>query len=136
METSFVADSALVQALEERSVTLQSWRGMMLFRQGESPVGLYIIRSGEAMLLLADESGNDVAQFNLGAGSIFGLPAIIVREPYTLSAVEFAAWGPLRYRRQFEASSRQPRSRVVCPICCPRGSSEVKRAVASLTGDV
>ncbi len=59
----------------------------MLFRQGESPVGLYIIKSGEAILLMTDGIGNDIAQFNVGAGSILGLPAIIAKEPYTLSAM-------------------------------------------------
>ena len=87
MESSFVADATLIQALEQWSVPLPSWHGLMLFRQGESPVGLYIIKSGEAMLLLTDESGNDLAQFNVGAGSILGLPAIIARESYSLSAM-------------------------------------------------
>ena len=87
MESSFIPNSTLLEALEERSVPLPSWRGLMLFREGESPVGLYIIKSGEAMLLLTDESRNDVAQFNVGAGSILGLPAIVAKEPYSLSAM-------------------------------------------------
>jgi CRP-like cAMP-binding protein len=87
MESSFVADSTLIQALEQRSVPLPCLRGLMLFRQGDLPIGLYIIRSGEAMLLLTDENGNEVAQFDVGAGSILGLPAVVANEPYSLSAM-------------------------------------------------
>jgi CRP-like cAMP-binding protein len=59
----------------------------MLFRQGELPTGLYIIRTGEATLLLKDDNGKEVTQFNVGAGSILGLPAIVANEPYSLSAM-------------------------------------------------
>jgi CRP-like cAMP-binding protein len=87
MQSSFVADSTLIQVLEQRSVPLPCLRGLMLFRQGDLPTGLYIIRSGEAMLLLTDENGNDVAQFNVGAGSMLGLPAVVAKEPYSLTAM-------------------------------------------------
>jgi CRP-like cAMP-binding protein len=87
LENSFVADATLIQALEQRSMSLPSWRGLMLFRQGDLPIGLYIIKSGEAVLLLADDKGHDVEQFNVGAGSILGLPAIVAKEAYSLSAV-------------------------------------------------
>ena len=33
------------------------------------------------------ENGIEVAHFTVGAGSILGLPAIVAREPYTLSAM-------------------------------------------------
>src|SRR3954469_13493146 len=87
MESSFVADPRLIRALEQRSVSLPGWRGLMLFRQGELPTGLYIIRTGEATLLLKDDNGKEVTQFNVGAGSILGLPAIVANEPYSLSAM-------------------------------------------------
>lgn len=87
METSFVADSALIHALEQRAVPLPCRRGVMLFKQGDLPTGLFIVRSGEATLLLTDESGNEVAQFNVGSGAILGLPAIVTKEPYSLSAM-------------------------------------------------
>jgi CRP-like cAMP-binding protein len=62
----------------------------MLFRQRDLPIGLYIVRSGEAMLLLTDENGNEVADIKVGAGSILGLPAVIANEPYSLSAMACA----------------------------------------------
>jgi CRP-like cAMP-binding protein len=87
MKSSFVADSTLIKALEQRSVPLPCLRGLMLFRQGDLPIGIYILRSGEAMLLLTDENGNEVADFKVGAGSILGLPAVVSKEPYSLSAM-------------------------------------------------
>lgn len=87
VENSFVADSTLIKALEQRSVSVPCSNGAMLFRHGEAPIGLYIVRSGNVVLLLSDEKGRDVAQFNVGAGSILGLPAIVAREPYSLSAM-------------------------------------------------
>jgi CRP-like cAMP-binding protein len=90
MESSFVADSTLILALEQRSVSLPCLHGVMLFRQRDLPIGLYIVRSGEAMLLLTDENGNEVADIKVGAGSILGLPAVIANEPYSLSAMACA----------------------------------------------
>ena len=87
MESSFVADTTLIHALEQQSIPLPSWRGMMLFRQGQIPTGIFIIRSGEAIVILKDDEGNEVAQFNVGSGSILGLPAAITKEPYSLSAM-------------------------------------------------
>jgi CRP-like cAMP-binding protein len=87
MRNSFVADDKLIQALEARSASKSCSRGAMLFRQGEIPTGLYIIRSGEASLLMKVENGVEVAHFTVSAGSILGLPAIVAKEPYTLSAM-------------------------------------------------
>jgi len=87
MQNSFIADSTLIQALETRSASKSCSRGAMLFRQGEIPTGLYIIRSGKASLLMKAENGVEVAHFTVSAGSILGLPAIVAKEPYTLSAM-------------------------------------------------
>ena len=87
MESSFVADSDLIKALERRAVSLPCWCGLMLFRQGEHPTGVYVIRTGEVTLLLTDDNGNEVTYFDVGAGSILGLPAILAKEPYSLSAM-------------------------------------------------
>jgi CRP-like cAMP-binding protein len=87
VQNSFIADCALIQTLEKRSVSVPCWRGVFLFKQGESPSGLYIIRSGKVSLLMKAENGIEVAHFTVGAGSILGLPAIVAREPYTLSAM-------------------------------------------------
>ena len=87
MQNSFIADCTLIKALETRSTLMPCRRGEMLFRQGEIPTGLYIVRSGKASLLMKGENGVEVAHFTVGAGSILGLPAIVAKEPYTLSAM-------------------------------------------------
>jgi CRP-like cAMP-binding protein len=133
MQSSFVADSTLIQVLEQRSVSLSCLHGLMLFRQGDLPIGLYIIRSGEAVLLLADENGNEVADFKVGAGSILGLPAVIANEPYSLSAmacarsevsfIEFAAFD--------EVMREQP---TLFPKVLEVLAAEVRSARSALTG--
>lgn len=87
MQNSFIADSTLIQALELRSASKTCGRGTVLFRQGETPTGLFIIRSGRVSLLMKAENGIEVAQFSVKAGSILGLPAIVAKEPYSLSAM-------------------------------------------------
>ena len=133
MESSFVADSTLIQALELRSVSVPCLRGAILFRQGEIATGIYIIRTGEAILLLTDESGNDVAQFNVGAGSILGLPAIVANEPYSLSAMacghsEVAFVGLAAFE---ELMREQP---SLFPKVLEVLASEVRSARQALTG--
>jgi hypothetical protein len=48
MQNSFVADRTLIQAFEERSVSLPCRDGRMLFKQGEAPIGLYLLKAGKA----------------------------------------------------------------------------------------
>ena len=42
--SAFVADSELVEALEKRSLPFPCGEDRVLFRQGEPPTGLYILR--------------------------------------------------------------------------------------------
>jgi len=87
MQNSFVADRTLTQALEKRSISVPCLRGRMLFKQGETPKGLYILKSGKASLVMKGENGVEVIHLTIGAGSILGVPAVVTREPYTLSAM-------------------------------------------------
>jgi len=94
--SSFVADSVLIRALEERSVSVPSQHGMTLFLQGEPPTGLYIIRRGKASLLMKADNGVVIAHFTVGAGSILGLPAVVAKEPYSLTAIA-CEWSEVRF---------------------------------------
>jgi CRP-like cAMP-binding protein len=87
MDSSFVADSILIEALDRRSVHLPCWNGLLLFTQGETPTGLFIIRKGSATLLMKGENGEEVLDFSVGPGAILGIPAVVAKEPYTLSAM-------------------------------------------------
>jgi CRP-like cAMP-binding protein len=84
--SAFVADRGLIQTLEKRSQPIPCGEDLVLFRQGEAPKGLYILRSGEASLLMRSKSGEEAMRLRAGAGSLIGLPAVIGNKPYTLTA--------------------------------------------------
>src|SRR4051812_42785598 len=86
MQNSFVADRTLTQALEKRSVSVACLKERTLFKQGEVPRGLYILKSGEVSLLMNAENGVEIMHLTIGPGSILGIPAVVTKEPYTLRA--------------------------------------------------
>jgi CRP-like cAMP-binding protein len=86
MQNSFIADSTLIEALEAQTASRYFSRGAILFIQGQTPTGLYIIRSGTVSLTMKADNGVEIVHFSVGAGSILGLPAVVARQPYTLSA--------------------------------------------------
>lgn len=86
MHRSFVADSKLIQSLELRSVPVLCQKGEVLFRQGEACKGLYVVKSGELSLVLAAENGREVMQLAVGSGCLLGVPAVVGKGPYTLTA--------------------------------------------------
>jgi CRP-like cAMP-binding protein len=83
---SFSADGGLIHALLERSQTVACGEGRTLFNQGESPKGLFILERGEAALVMSSNSGRAVMCLEVGSGSLLGLPGVITRRPYTLTA--------------------------------------------------
>jgi len=84
---SFVENPKLIEALKEKSRSVSCNEGRILFSQGDAPVGLYIVESGEAALVMTSASGQAVMCLHAGAGSLLGLPAIIGNEPYSLTAL-------------------------------------------------
>jgi CRP/FNR family transcriptional regulator len=86
MQKSFIADSTLIEALDAQTASRYFSRGAILFTQGQRPIGLYTIRSGTVSLTMKAGNGVEIADFTVGAGSILGLPAVVARQPYTLSA--------------------------------------------------
>jgi CRP-like cAMP-binding protein len=89
MQDSFVADRTLIQALEQRSVSMPCSKGLILFKQGEVPIGLYLLKTGKASLIMKTDKGEEVVHLIVGSGSILGLPAIVGNVPYTLSAMAY-----------------------------------------------
>ena len=87
MPNSFIADPKLFQALEQRSVSMPCSKGQILFKQAEVPIGLYLLKTGKASLIMKTDKGEEVVHLTVGSGSILGLPAIVSNEPYTLSAM-------------------------------------------------
>jgi CRP-like cAMP-binding protein len=84
---SFAADAMLIQALERYSQPVPCAESGTLFLQGEVPKGLYILRSGEAALVMRSAADRVVMCVNVGAGSLLGLPGIVGNQPYTMTAM-------------------------------------------------
>jgi CRP-like cAMP-binding protein len=82
---AFVADHELIEALQRRArfVTLGSNR--ILFRQGDAPIGVFILTKGTAKLTRRSE-GEEVLTARVGPGSLLGVPAVIGAKPYSLTA--------------------------------------------------
>lgn len=85
--SAFLADPELIEAFEKRSTPVPCGEDRALFKQGDPPVGIYILSKGEATVSM--DSGHDGNEFSCLAisGSILGLPALIANRPYSLSAV-------------------------------------------------
>ena len=89
MPKSFIADPKLFQALEQGSIPVPCSKGRILFNQGEDPVGLYLLKTGKASLIMKTDKGEEVIHLTVSAGSILGLPAIVSNQPCTLSAMAY-----------------------------------------------
>ena len=85
--SAFHADTDLIAALEKLATSFPCVEDRVLFRQGDPPVGLYILSQGEAAVSM--NAGGDAVVFSCvaTAGSLLGLPALIANEPYSLTAV-------------------------------------------------
>lgn len=81
------ADRRLIHSLEKRSTPIICSEGRILFKQGDVPAGLYILQSGEAVLIMEAASGRTLMCHEASPGSLLGLPGIVANEPYTLTAM-------------------------------------------------
>jgi CRP-like cAMP-binding protein len=84
---SFSADRRLVCALERRSQPVDCAEGRTLFVQGETPKGIYILLRGEATLVMTSHAGQIIMSVQASSGSLLGLPGVVGKEPYTLTAM-------------------------------------------------
>lgn len=84
--SAFVADRELVEALEKRSTPVLCEKDRVLFTQGESPSGLYVLRGGGARLSMSSSTGDVIMSIPVAPGSLLGLPALIGNQPYSLTA--------------------------------------------------
>ena len=88
--SAFVADPALIDGLDKESTPVSCTEDRVLFTQGDAPAGLYILKSGEAVLSMRASSGKEILSTRATAGSLLGLPGLIGNEPYTLTATALA----------------------------------------------
>lgn len=85
VSSAFVADPDLLRQLETRAKPIAVGPDHIIFRQGEEPFGLYILRKGIASLT-RESKGEPTMQVLAGEGSLLGLPAVIATKPYSLTA--------------------------------------------------
>ena len=85
VSSAFVADPELVRELEKRATPIDLGSDRVLFRQGDPPIAVYILRKGTVTLI-----GRSASQTSLvvqtGAGSLLGVPAVVGGKLYSLTA--------------------------------------------------
>ncbi len=84
--SAFQADPELFQVLEKRANAIECDVEHILFRQGDPPVGLYILAKGGATITMKSEDGDCLLSVEAAPGSVLGLPAVIGNQPYSLTA--------------------------------------------------
>jgi CRP/FNR family transcriptional regulator, polysaccharide utilization system transcription regulator len=85
ISSAFVADAELVSELEKRAQPIAVAADRVLFRQGDEPRGVYILRKGLAKLT-SKSDGDAILSVRAGAGSLLGVPAVVGGRPYSLTA--------------------------------------------------
>jgi CRP/FNR family transcriptional regulator len=85
VSTAFVADHELIEALLLRARSLDLGSNRVLFRQGDAPIGVFILTKGTAKLTRRSED-REMLTARVGAGSLLGVPAVIRAKPYSLTA--------------------------------------------------
>jgi CRP-like cAMP-binding protein len=86
-ESSIAEDLELIEVLKSRSLPIFCGQGRTLFVQGEACNGLYLLESGEAALVLEAPPGRAVFCASAGPGSLLGLPAVVRKKPYSMTAI-------------------------------------------------
>jgi CRP-like cAMP-binding protein len=85
VSTAFVADHELVEALQQRARSVDLGSNRVFFRQGDAPIGVFILTKGTAKLTRLSK-GKEVLSARVGAGSLLGVTAVIGAKPYSLTA--------------------------------------------------
>jgi CRP-like cAMP-binding protein len=83
--SAFSADPELIRALETHAKPFEIGSDQVIFRQGDLPFGIFIVRRGYAVLTMLS-GANIVMQLVTNPGSILGLPAAISGSAYSLTA--------------------------------------------------
>lgn len=85
--STFVADPDLILALARQSSSVVCRQDTVLFRQGESPAGLYILDKGQVTLTMNSPMAESIVSIDAIPGSLLGLPGLVGNQPYTLTAL-------------------------------------------------
>jgi CRP-like cAMP-binding protein len=102
--SAFLADPELFQVLEKRATAVECDVEHVLFRQGDPPVGLYVLAKGGATVTMTSEDGESLLSVEAAPGSVLGLPAVIGNQPYSLTAkAHHGSWVGFISRTDFYA---------------------------------
>ena len=88
--TAFLANPESIRALSEPAIPVVCDTDRVLFCQGDPPVGLYILHSGQVSLSMTANDGQTILSVRLRDGSLLGLPGLLSNQPYSLRAVAHA----------------------------------------------
>jgi CRP-like cAMP-binding protein len=61
-------------------------KGAILFRQGQAPRGVFLLKQGRARLCMRSDAGRNVTFRNVGPGYVLGVPSTILNKPYLFTA--------------------------------------------------
>lgn len=65
-------------------------KNVVLFQQGDAPVGVYLVRKG-AVRMTVKAGGSEVLMRIAHPGSVIGLPGVLGNKPYSLTAITMQA---------------------------------------------
>jgi CRP-like cAMP-binding protein len=77
----------LILALKNCATAISCSEDRVLFKQGEIPVGLYILNQGQTTLTMTSPNGEQIMSIQAHRGALLGLPSLIGNESCTLSAI-------------------------------------------------
>lgn len=83
--SSFLAAPDLIAALSKHAIEIDCEPGHALFRQGETPTGVFVVHAGKAQITM-ESRGKSVISIDAQPGSLLGLPAVLSNAPYSLTA--------------------------------------------------
>lgn len=83
---AFVGDRELLEALGRHASHVSCPDERVLFRQGDPPLGLYILCAGSARLVMISQEGQTLLDVQADAGALLGLPGVAGNKPYTMAA--------------------------------------------------
>lgn len=86
ISSAFVARPELLEELEKKARPVDLGTDRILFRQGDSPTGVFVVRKG-TVKLTSRTNGEFVLSVKAGPGSLLGVPAVVGAKPYSLTAV-------------------------------------------------
>lgn len=85
--SAFVTHPEIVRILEGQSRSIPCDFDRVLFRQGETPAGLYMLHKGAATLSTNSLGSEFAISLQTTVGSLLGLPALLSRQPHLFTVV-------------------------------------------------